>query len=466
MGRTWCWPPEHSKIAVAARPLPMGGMFYQRAALFCRPVIWQNEKIIDLYSGCGGLSLGLMNSGWTGLFAIEKDKFAFETLRHNLVDGRKGLTHKWPIWLPKEHIDIKRFIKLHRAQISQLRGTVDLIVGGPPCQGFSLVGVREKNDPRNKLFRHYLEIVTLVRPKFLLLENVKGISIEFGKTKRDKKKKKNKGRPNKAFSEHIREKLEGIGYSVYPDLVKAVDFGVPQYRPRYLMIGVDRQAIGDAKLPDPFPLLREMRKEFLLSKGLSPYKMVTVKQAISDLETSGKKLIDCVDSKRFKQIRYGSPQTTFQKLMHGTMNGTAPNSLRLARHEERTVKKFKLIQKTCRHGVQLSNEDRKRLGLNKHCLVPLNKDAPSHTLTTLPDDLLHYSEPRIMTVREYARLQSFPDWFEFRGKYTTGGKNRKKECPRYTQVGNAVPPLLAEAIGLVLMELLRKTEHAQRVSKK
>jgi DNA (cytosine-5)-methyltransferase 1 len=424
------------------------------------------KKFIDLYSGCGGLSLGLMNSGWTGLFAIERDKFAFDTLKHNLVDGSKGLSHQWPSWLPKEHIDIKRFIKLYRAQLSQLRDTVELIVGGPPCQGFSLVGVREKNDPRNKLFRHYLEIVSLVRPKFLLLENVKGISIEFGKTERGTRKIRKKGRPHKPFSEHIREKLEEIGYTVYPDLVKAVDFGVPQYRPRYLMIGMDRKIVGDLKLPDPFLLLRKIREDFLVSKGLNPKKNVTVKQAISDLETSGKKLMDCVDSKGFKQIGYGSPRTAFQKLMHGTMNGAAPNSLRLARHEVRTVKKFKLIQKTCRHGVQLSIADRKRLGLNKHCLVPLNKDAPSHTLTTLPDDLLHYSEPRILTVREYARLQSFPDWFELRGKYTTGGKLRKKECPRYTQVGNAVPPLLAEAIGHVLMELLRKTEYAQRMSKK
>ena len=418
------------------------------------------KNFIDLYSGCGGLSLGLMNSGWTGLFAIEKDRFAFETLKHNLVDGKATFSHQWPAWLPKENIDIRRFINSYRKQISELRGSVDLIVGGPPCQGFSLVGARKKSDPRNSLFRHYLEIVTLVRPKFLLLENVKGISIEFGKTKRNKKKKK-KGCSAKPFSEHIREKLEEIGYTVYPDLIKAVDFGVPQHRPRYLMIGVDRQAVAGVSLPNPFSLLREMREEYLLSKGLKPNEPVTVKQAISDMETAGRKLIDCPDSERFKQSEYGAPRTTYQKLMHGTLNGTAPNSLRLARHAVQTVERFELIQKTCRHGVQLSNEDRKRLGLNKHVIVPLAKDAPSHTLTTLPDDLLHYSEPRILTVREYARLQSFPDWFEFRGKYTTGGKKRKKECPRYTQVGNAVPPLLAEAIGQVLMELAKKTERAQ-----
>lgn len=418
------------------------------------------RKFIDLYSGCGGLSLGLMNAGWTGLFAIEKDRFAFETLKHNLVDGKSGFTHHWPDWLPKEQIDIRRFIHLYRKQIAQLRGNVDLIVGGPPCQGFSTVGKRKKNDPRNKLFHHYVEIVTLVRPKFLLLENVKGISIEHGKTERSRSKKKVKGRQPKPFSERIREQLEEIGYTVYPELVKAVDFGIPQSRPRYLMVGVDREALNGINLPDPFSLLREQREKYLISKGLPVDRPVTVKEAISDLETAGRQLIDCVDTKGFKQIEYRAPRTFYQQLMHGNLNGTAPNSLRLARHETRTIKKFKRIQETCRHGVSLSDKDRKRLRLNKHCLVPLNKNAPSHTLTTLPDDLLHYSEPRILTVRECARLQSFPDWFEFKGKYTTGGKKRTKECPRYTQVGNAVPPLLAEAIGKVITKLLERAERA------
>ena len=81
-------------------------------------------------------------------------------------------------------------------------------------------------------------------------------------------------------------------------------------------------------------------------------------------------------------------------------------------------------------------------------------DEPAPTITTLPDDILHYAEPRILTVRESARIQSFPDWFHFRGKFTTGGKKRRNECPRYTQIGNAVPPLLASAIGMALSAVL------------
>ena len=420
--------------------------------------LWSKRMstFIDLFAGCGGLSLGLMNAGWSGLFAVERDDLAFETLKHNLINGKGGPRYHWPEWLPKEPIDIRHFIRDHKKQIARLNGSIDLIVGGPPCQGFSTLGGRKGDDPRNNLFLHYIEVVKLVRPKLLLIENVKGISIEFGKTKRVAAKTNT--RKPKPFSERIREGLEEIGYIVYPDLVKAVDYGVPQHRPRYLLVGVNekilkKQNLSKSDFSDPFTLLRRFRDGFLAAKGLPVNKPVSVKQAISDLETVGKKIIDCVDSKKFMQIKYRGPRSAYQKLMHGKLNGTAPNSLRLAQHREHVVQRFSLIQKTCRPGICLSDEDKERLGLNKHCLTLLDKNAPSHTLTTLPDDLLHYSEPRILTVRESARLQSFPDWFEFKGKYTTGGDRRTKECPRYTQVGNAVPPLLAEALGTVLLNM-------------
>jgi len=130
------------------------------------------------------------------------------------------------------------------------------------------------------------------------------------------------------------------------------------------------------------------------------------------------------------------------------------NSLRLVNHRPETIEKFKNILNICRKGVQLTQDDRARFDIRKKSIVPLAPDQPSHTLTTLPDDFLHYAEPRIHTVREHARLQSFPDWFNFLGKYTTGGNRRSKECPRYTQVGNAVPPFMAEAIGSALLLIL------------
>jgi hypothetical protein len=136
------------------------------------------------------------------------------------------------------------------------------------------------------------------------------------------------------------------------------------------------------------------------------------------------------------------------------------DSMRLARHSEAVRDKFQALIQHCkrnrRTGVSLNDEERRVLNSKKRHVVVLDPERPSHTLTTLPDDLLHYSEPRILSVREYARLQSFPDWFVFRGKYTTGGDKRRKECPRYTQVGNAVAPFVAEAMGFALDRILNR----------
>ena len=407
----------------------------------------------DLFAGCGGLSLGLMAAGWTGLFAIEKDKLAFETLRHNLIDGSGKFRYFWPEWVPKRPKTIGRFINSHYNELRKLKGKIELIAGGPPCQGFSLAGRRKKDDPRNALFRHYVRIVEAVRPKFLLLENVRGIDVEFGKKARGSRR--GPGRPALPFSQKIKRTLEALGYKVYPKLVRASEFGVPQSRPRYIMIAIQKEIVPGEKEFDPFRQLDRIRTRFLKSKGFSTRGPVSVKQAISDLEKRGKRLVECVDSPGFKQIAYTSPKTNYQRLLHGSMNGTAPNSLRMANHGSEIRKRFTNILKTCRRGVQLSKEDRERLGLKKHCTVPLDPSRPSHTLTTLPDDILHYSEPRILSVREYARLQSFPDWYAFKGKYTTGGDRRVRECPRYTQVGNAVPPFLAECLGRLIKGLAK-----------
>jgi DNA (cytosine-5)-methyltransferase 1 len=410
--------------------------------------IEKRDTFIDLFAGCGGLSLGLMSAGWTGLFAVEKDQLAFETLKHNLMGGTGAFRYSWPEWLPQKHKTIGRFIKAHIKDLRKLRGQIDLICGGPPCQGFSFAGLRKRDDPRNALFRHYVAVVEAVQPKFLLLENVRGIDVDFGK--KAKGGKRGPGRPSIPFSQKIKRTLEDLGYKVYPKLVRAAEFGVPQLRPRYIMVAIQGDIVPKHREFDPFWQLDVIRHNFLRLKGLSIDKSISVKQALSDLETRGRRLIECVDSSGFKQVAYTSPRTYYQRLLHGSMNGTAPNSLRLARHQDEIRKRFANILETCRRGVQLSTEDRERLGIKKHCTVPLDPSKPSHTLTTLPDDILHYSEPRILSVREYARLQSFPDWYAFKGKYTTGGDRRVRECPRYTQVGNAVPPFLAECLGRLL----------------
>lgn len=154
----------------------------------------------------------------------------------------------------------------------------------------------------------------------------------------------------------------------------------------------------------------------------------------------------------YVQLKYEGPHdTAYQRLMNAGVAPYQMDSMRLARHGEDVRARFKKILATSlatnRRGVNLSSDDRESFGMLKHRTVPMSPTQPAPTLTTLPDDILHYCDPRILTVRESARLQSFPDWFTFHGKYTTGGDRRKVECPRYTQVGNAVPPLLAMAIG-------------------
>ncbi len=162
--------------------------------------------------------------------------------------------------------------------------------------------------------------------------------------------------------------------------------------------------------------------------------------------------------KGFDEIRYTGPQTHFQHLMHQNCFGDV-DSLRLARHRAEIKDRFQAIidDAECAKGVRMNVAQREKYGLKKHRIYPMQASAPAPTITTLPDDVLHYSEPRILTVRESARLQSFPDWFRFRGKFTTGGSQRTKECPRYTQVGNAVPPYLARAIGMAIQTILQET---------
>jgi len=398
-----------------------------------------NRSFIDLFAGCGGLSLGLKKAGWTGVFAIEKTPDAFQTLKHNLIDKAVVSKFTWPEWLPCEAITTSILLEKYSAQLKKLKGSIDLIAGGPPCQGFSFAGRRNPNDPRNKLTEEYIQIVSLVQPRFLLLENVKGFTAAF----------KQRGQKDKVYAEVVKEKLETLGYTVFHRMCNASAFGVPQPRPRFIMIAFHAEQYCPG---DPFDLLDNFLPAYRSSKGLHHSKDTVVKDAISDLEIAKAKLTQCLESKGFQQVQYGPRKlTNYQKLMRELCaKGQSPNSMRLPRHKPDTLKRFNTVLNEFPKGKSLSKEDLQALGTRKQCFTPLHPNMLSRTITTLPDDLLHYSEARILTVRENARLQSFPDWFEFQGKYTTGGARRKEECPRYTQVGNAVPPLMAEAFGRVL----------------
>ncbi len=134
---------------------------------------------VDVFAGCGGLSLGLMQAGWKGLFAVEHDINAFQTLDANLLSENGRYQFNWPKWLPKSAIGVAEILEVHKTDLKAMSGKVDMLVGGPPCQGFSSAGKRNPADPRNRLVEHYLEFVRILRPKVVLIENVRGIAADF-----------------------------------------------------------------------------------------------------------------------------------------------------------------------------------------------------------------------------------------------------------------------------------------------
>ena len=386
---------------------------------------------IDLFAGCGGLSLGLHKAGLKGLFAIEKNNDAFSTLKYNLIERQYHF--QWPDWLENDLLNDKR------AQLMSLCGQVSLVVGGPPCQGFSLAGQRKKNDVRNQLMNAYIEFISLVQPQMLFFENVHGFTIGFT----DQGKSKRKDTP---YSEKLIKSLEKQGYHIAYRMITMSDYGVPQKRIRFILFG-----IKDGNPQKFFERLEKQREPFLVSKGYSA--PVCVKDAIGDLEQKHG-VVESRDTKGFYNGVYGKIETPYQKLMRSKISKqTIPDSHRFAKQHEDTIEILKKLMAVSDSSFRITPQQELVIGLKKRGITPLKPQVICPTITSIPDDLIHYSEPRIMTVREHARIQGFPDDFEFKGKYTTGGELRKSEVPRYTQVANAIPPIFAEQVGTVLKEV-------------
>lgn len=409
-----------------------------------------NEKksiYIDLFAGCGGLSLGLYNSGkWKGLFAIEKSEDAFKTLEYNLIKNNNHFN--WPKeWLPQKSHDINDLIKNHSNNLKSLRGQVNMVAGGPPCQGFSTAGKRVENDSRNKLIISYINFIRLVQPEIIFFENVRGFTQQFDKNKI-------RGR---VYSEYVKKELrksskikDFTGYNVHGQLVDFSEFGIPQKRTRFILVGI-RKDIAEKQSPKKFfNQILENREDFLVNKGIGLTN--TLEDAISDLLRNNE--VISPDTKSFKSATYNKTQSAYQKLLKGNIESKIPDSHRFAKHTEKTIEKFWYILKHADKNKTLSDDIKEKFNLKKRTIIPLSGKTPTPTITTLPDDYIHYCEPRIFTVREYARIQSFNDWYEFKGKYTTGGKRRTQEVPRYSQIGNAIPPLFGEQAGITLKNII------------
>lgn len=250
---------------------------------------------IDLFAGCGGLSLGLHKAGLEGLFAVEKNIDAFTTLKYNLIETREHF--RWPQWLPQTNLDINELLKEYENELRELRGQVDLIVGGPPCQGFSMAGKRTGTDARNRLYSAYIKFVEIIEPEMLFFENVHGFTVGFNKKYRGKP---TKGEP---YSQKLVKQLKHLGYSVSFEVINMCEYGVPQKRKRFILFATKN---GEAK--DFFERLSEFKNVFLLEKGIQC--PVYVCDAIGDLERRHGE-VQSIDSPRFMNGVYGKISSPF-----------------------------------------------------------------------------------------------------------------------------------------------------------
>jgi len=418
------------------------------------------EKIqfsfIDLFAGCGGLSLGAMKAGFNGLFAVEYQKNAFETLKFNLIEktsdefSKLGISgYNWPKELPLSNYDIKELIKNQKEYLKSLEEKVDLVIGGPPCQGFSHAGKRKENDPRNQLYKSYISFINIVKPKILIIENVSGIASKFNKD-------------GESYKDNILDKLKSK-YYVAGRLITSELFGVPQKRKRYIIIGFSKKYFKTKKicLDEIFDKIISNSIDFTKNYNFNDTHVditdTTIAEALSDLDGENLDPVNFQDenavSKIYKTFPYKPAQSSYQKLMRaGVKKNTQIDSHRIGEHSLTTINKYrKLIEisnsKPNRVGFKFTKEelDKAKWNSKKQVINVLRADKPSPTITTCPFDYIHYAKPRILTVREFARIPPFPDWFQFKGIYATSG-SMSFTTPRYSQIGNAVPPLMAESI--------------------
>lgn len=310
-------------------------------------------KYIDLFAGAGGLSLGLHKAGLTGVFAVERNKDAFETLKYNLIDKKSHF--EWPEWLDQKNWDILELLEKHSLELSNLKGNVDLVVGGPPCQGFSMAGKRRNDDVRNQLMHSYIEIVRLVQPKFLFFENVQGFTVDF------------KGEDTlKNYSNILLDELKNMGYKVECQIIMMSEFGVPQNRKRFILF-----ASKDKLRKSFFDILTYNRDNFLKDRRLKL--PITVSQAIDDLKYEHG-VVDSQDTKNFKNGTYGKVNSSYQRLMKKNIDKKSiPDSHRFAKHREETVELFERLMQASDKVLRITPQMDLVKGLKKRGVTPEGK---------------------------------------------------------------------------------------------
>jgi DNA (cytosine-5)-methyltransferase 1 len=283
-------------------------------------------RYIDLFAGCGGLSLGLHQAGWQGIFAVEKSPDAFATLKHNLIDKKNHFD--WPSWLGEpKNLEINTLLRNHKPELLAMQGQVDLVAGGPPCQGFSTAGRRNPNDGRNMLIKSYVDFIQLVMPKLIFFENVKGFTIEF-------KQNREKG---KLYSKYVVNALRDLGYAVKGQLIDFGSYGLPQKRTRFILVGI-RNGIGSnsqATAESFFANLQNERFAFLSGKGISVG--TTLQDAISDLSMRHG-TVPSHETPRFREGIYSKPSSAYQVFLRQDSDSRHVDSHRFANHKPEILK--------------------------------------------------------------------------------------------------------------------------------
>ena len=423
--------------------------------------ITRSKTYIDFFSGCGGLSLGLGWAGWNGVFAIEKDPMAFETFRRNLIDADSPNCHfaNWPEWLSKEAHAIEDVLENPTVveEFKKMAGKVTLVAGGPPCQGFSVAGARNGNDPRNLLVFKQIRAIAILRPYFAIVENVEGFEKKFVNTPGENS---SISVASKAITE-----ISKLGYNVGKVVINAADFGVPQLRRRVIIFAISKEFAGDVQVA---PLIKDVLKQVAFEQrkelGLSTTRYTTVGEAISDL--SGSERIEDEEFPAYKTCLYHATESNYQKLMRkGKGTPAIPTCHRFNRHSEKAIALYRLALDTQPRG-RLSKEFLYQNGCHSNKRFILDTTKPCSTLTTAPEEIIHFLHPRVVTLREMARIQSFPDNYRFFGRYTLNGPARGIDVPRNAQIGNAIPPLVGRAFGKALEKItqmiLRRDESLTR----
>ncbi len=340
-------------------------------------------NIIDLFCGCGGLSLGFEQAGYNILLGIDVWEDALKTFRHN-HQGSNTLCADLSTLSPEE---VNQKINGEK---------VDVIIGGPPCQGFSIAGKRIVDDERNKLYQSFVRMVEYFKPTAFVMENVPNIlSIGEG-----------------AIKESIIKDFEALGYTINVQVMLASDYGVPQNRRRAVFVGL----LNGKKFEFPTPSVEQK---------------ITSSEALSDLPEGS-----LVDGANY----ICEPLSDFQKEMRRNSKGVYDH--KATTHNDKTREIIAMVPDGGNYkDLPLELQQTRKVHI---AWTRLNSQKPSFTIDTGHRHHFHYKFNRVPTVRESARIQSFPDDFIFLCSNTSKAK----------QVGNAVPPMLAKAIAKALTNYL------------